>query len=72
MRIFTVFNHNTIIMETTIKANEINTSLIELKGMYFVYYLINEDKVIYVGCTKNIYARLGSLNPRSKAQGVSI
>lgn len=42
----------------TIKRNEINNSLIELKGIYFVYYLLDKESVIYIGSTQNIYHRL--------------
>lgn len=45
-------------MEMTIKRSEINVNLIELKGIYFVYYLIDNEKVIYVGSSHNIYKRL--------------
>ncbi len=31
---------------------------IELKGIYFVYSLIDDGKIVYIGCSKNIYKRL--------------
>jgi predicted GIY-YIG superfamily endonuclease len=45
-------------METTISKSEINVNLIELNGMYFVYYLLLSDRVVYVGSSKGIYKRL--------------
>jgi hypothetical protein len=45
-------------MERTISKSEINSNLIELKGMYFVYYLLLADCVIWIGSTRNLYKRL--------------
>jgi hypothetical protein len=40
-----------------ILKSEINVGLIKLKGKYFVYHLIKDNEVIYVGYSKNIYKR---------------
>ena len=42
----------------TIKKNQINIDLIQIKGKYFVYHLIKDNKVLYIGYSKNIYKRL--------------
>jgi len=38
--------------------DEINTSLIKLKGIYIVYMLCETRNIIYIGKSKNIYKRL--------------
>lgn len=45
-------------MYIELKRKDINTKIAELKGIYFVYYLMNDDKIVYVGCSKSIYKRL--------------
>lgn len=36
---------------------DINSKLIELKGIYFVYSLVLDSRIVYIGCSKNIYKR---------------
>jgi len=36
---------------------DITVKLKELKGIYFVYSLIHNKEVVYVGCSRNIYKR---------------
>ena len=38
--------------------DDINISLREFDGVWIVYYLIKNEKIIYVGSSKNIYKRL--------------
>jgi excinuclease UvrABC nuclease subunit len=45
-------------MESTINKSMINVSLIELKGVYFVYYLLLSGSVVWIGSTRNVYKRL--------------
>jgi len=44
-------------MYIELKPEEITSKLIELKGIYFVYYLLNAGEMVYIGCSKNIYKR---------------
>jgi len=45
-------------MQAIINKSDITIDLIQLKGMYFVYYLLDSVKPIYIGSSKNIYKRL--------------
>jgi hypothetical protein len=37
------------------QINDFNLSWSKYRGRFFVYFLIYEDKIIYVGHTKNLY-----------------
>lgn len=41
-----------------IEVSEANCRLMQVGGRNFIYLLCNNDKVIYVGRTKNLYTRL--------------
>ena len=47
------------ILCTEISWSEITQKLNKVKGRYFVYLLLNNDKVIYVGRSFNLFCRLG-------------
>ena len=41
-----------------IKKQDINGKLAEFKGIYFVYLIFRNDKIVYIGSSKNFYKRL--------------
>ena len=65
-------------MNKIINWQDINKNLIELKGLYFVYYLIYENQatgkeiVIYIGSSKNIYKRLKEHKHRHHFQTIRL
>lgn len=44
-------------MKLTVNKSDINNNLNVLKGIYFVYYIYENDKCIYIGNTRNVYKR---------------
>jgi negative regulator of genetic competence, sporulation and motility len=46
------------IIEAYIERNEISSPLNKARGRYFVYILLKNEVVVYVGRTKNLLSRL--------------